>query len=198
MVDRLRVFLNRPLRDADRPRLFALAVAVIIAIAVLLALVDDIGPEPTPARNASAGGDPASSRPQGEASAPSPTSTPTAAREEGRLAHEPLASRAEIAQAKRVARRFLRGYLRFSYGQAPASAIVGATEQLRRRLANARPRVPMKDRRRRPRVLLVQSDSVTRVRAQLLAFVRDRERRYTVPLELARTRGGWRVVSLES
>ena len=199
MVDRLRLFLNRPLSDSDRPRLFALAVALIVAAAAVLALVDDVSPTPTPARNASTSGATARTAEQVRPpSAPAPASTPTATSEEGRPARGAIASRAEIARAKRVARRFVRGYPPFSYGQARASAIVGATAQLRRRLAKARPRIPMKERRRRPRVVLVQSDSVTRVRARLLAFVRDGERRYTVPLELARTSAGWRVVSVGS
>jgi hypothetical protein len=41
MVDRLRGFLNRPLSDGDRPRLFAPAVALIVGAAAILALVDD-------------------------------------------------------------------------------------------------------------------------------------------------------------
>ena len=36
-LTRLRAFLNRPLRDSDRPRLFALAVALVLAAAALLA-----------------------------------------------------------------------------------------------------------------------------------------------------------------
>ena len=43
MVDALRAFLNRPLRDSDRPRLFAIAVAVILGAAALLAMLDDPG-----------------------------------------------------------------------------------------------------------------------------------------------------------
>ena len=47
-------------------------------------------------------------------------------------------------------------------------------------------------------MVLVQSDSVTRVRARLLAFVSDGKRRYTLPLELVRTAAGWRVASVGS
>ena len=201
MVDRLRLLLNRPLRDSDRPRLFALPVALIVATAAVLALVDDLGRAPTPARDASAGGATARTAEHPEPpSAPSPTSTSTSTvtSEEGSRARETIASRAEIARAKHVARRFMRGYLRFSYGQAPTDAIVGARAQLRARLAEQRPRVPARERRRRPHVVLVQSDTVTRVRAALVAFVRDGERRYTVPLELTRTRADWRVVSVGS
>jgi hypothetical protein len=46
MVDRLRGFLNCPLSDGDRPRLFAAAVALIVGAAAILALVDDGGSSP--------------------------------------------------------------------------------------------------------------------------------------------------------
>jgi hypothetical protein len=192
MVDRLRLLLDRPLRDSDRPRLFAFAVGLIVAAAAVLTLLDDA--VPAPGRDAPAGhGNPEHVRPS---SAASPTPTATSA--EGEPARGPIASRPAIARASRVARQFLRGYLRFAYGQAPPGAIAGSGTQLRRALARARPRVPMKERRRRPRVLLVQADSVTPTRARLLALVRDGRRRYTVPLALARTRAGWRVTSVGS
>jgi hypothetical protein len=196
MVDRLRLFLDRPLRDSDRPRLFAAAVAAIVAAAAALALVDDAGPAPTPARDAPASAGPAA--PVRPPPALPAAATPTVTNEEGRPARGSIASRREIARAKRVARRFLRSYLRFSYGQASAGAIAGATGSLRRRLAKTRPRVPVQEGRRRPRVLLVQADGVTPARARLLGFVRDGRRRYTVPLALARTRAGWRVTSVGS
>jgi hypothetical protein len=36
VVDRLRLFWNRPLRDSDRPRLFAIAVALVAGVAAML------------------------------------------------------------------------------------------------------------------------------------------------------------------
>jgi hypothetical protein len=53
VVDRLRIFFNRPLHDGDRRRLFAIAVAVIIAAAGVLTLLDDVGPAPRPERESS-------------------------------------------------------------------------------------------------------------------------------------------------
>src|SRR3954451_16357643 len=44
VVDRLRLLLNRPLRESDRPRLFALAVVLIFAAAGLLALLHEAAP----------------------------------------------------------------------------------------------------------------------------------------------------------
>ena len=46
MLDRLRLFLNRPLTDADRPRLFGLAVAVILLVALALTLLRSAGEGP--------------------------------------------------------------------------------------------------------------------------------------------------------
>ena len=48
MIDRLRAFLNRPLPDAERRRLFVAAMAVILAGAGALALL--AGPAPRPQR----------------------------------------------------------------------------------------------------------------------------------------------------
>jgi hypothetical protein len=190
VVDRLRLFLNRPLQDADRPRVFAFAVVVIVAAGGLLALVHDPRPAPRPARTVAAA--PAApfvaALPAGTAT---PSPTPSAVSEEGRPPASSAGSRADVAGAKRAARRFLSGYLPYSYGR--AQAIRAATSGLRRRLARQRPRVPTRERRLRPRLVLLQSDAVDHRRARLLALVGDGVRRYTLRLELARTRGGWSV-----
>jgi hypothetical protein len=197
VVDRLRWLLDRPLRDGDRPRLFVLAAAMIVTVAVAPALVDDLGPAPMRARTEPDGPRPADAATGTPAAPPSAIRT-AGASAEGRRAPEPTATRADVARAKRVARTFLRGYLRFAYGRGTAGAIAGGTDELRRRLAQAPPRVPAEERRRRPRAVLVQSDGVSRTRARLRALVRDGGRHYTVPLELARTRAGWRVASVGS
>lgn len=180
MVDRLRALANRPLGDDDRPRLFAIAVAVIVACAALLALWDD--PAPPRARTLPA---PAADLPPAD-----PVATPAGVA-------DPVASPAEVARAKRTARRFLAGYLPYSYGQGPASAISGASPALRRRLASERPRVPAQVRARHPRVRLVQTEGATARDARLTALVSDGRRRYTVRLALARTTGGWTVTAVD-
>jgi hypothetical protein len=80
VADRLRLFLNRPLQDGDRPRLFAIAVAVIAAAAGVLTLLDDAGPArgmtretPPPAADVA---------PSSTAAAIVPASTPQAPSEE--------------------------------------------------------------------------------------------------------------------
>jgi hypothetical protein len=183
VVDRLRIFLNRPLRDSDRPRLFALAVAVIAAVAAAFALLDDAGSTPTvapPERPAAAAPPPAASAPP----APPAQDPP------------PPATRADIATLKRAASRFLEGYLPYTYGAPPR--IAGASAELRRRLARERPRVPPAERRRRPRVEHLQAEGASRRRADVAALVSDGTRRYTVLLELSRTADRWRVIDVGS
>ena len=65
--------------------------------------------------------------------------------------------------AKRAARRFLAGYLAYSYGHAIAPRrIRAASARLRAQLAAEPPRVPPRERRRHPRVVLVQINGVGR------------------------------------
>ena len=194
MVDGLRAFLNRPLRDSDRPRLFAIAVVLVLAAAALFAMLDDPGspraetepaepsPTPTPAGPPAAGSERFALR-----EAPSEESDPPPALK---------ASSADVAQARRAARGFLAGYLPYAYGRGRGRRIAHVSPSLRRRLASERPRVPATERRRRPRVALLQADSVGRSRAGMRALVEDGARRYTVPLELERTAAGWMVTGL--
>ncbi len=196
MVDRLRLLLNRPLRDGDRPRLFSIAVAVIAGTAAVLALLDDgeISSQPPP-RAA-----PPASVPPAPAGPPKASLAPAAARqapsEEGNPPAGSQPSKASIAQSKEAARRFLTGYLPYTYGRGSASRIAPVDPELRDRLAGERPRVPARESRRRPRLELIQSDGVSRERAQLVALVGDGKRRYTVRLQLARSPSGWRVTDL--
>jgi hypothetical protein len=185
VIDRLRVVLNRPLADADRARLFLVAVVAIVAGAAVLASIDDPAePEPDRVPRAVAV-EPAA--PEAALALPSEEGDPPAG-----------ASRADVASAKAAARRFLDGYLPYSYGQASPRAIQAVADGLRERLATEPPRVPGAERRRRPRLLLIQAHGVGEVRAAMLALVTDGARRYTVALELERRRSGWRVTSVGS
>jgi hypothetical protein len=195
VIDRLRVFLNRPLRDTERRRLFVAAIAVILAGAGALALLDRPASRPQrSARSSSPAPPPAqpAAVPVGDAvslEAPSEEGTPRKGLE---------GSRADVAATKRTATRFLAGYLAYTYGRRPARGIASASVQLRRHLAAQPPRVPVGERHRHPRVVLVQSNGVGRVRAELVALVGDGARRYTVPLELARAHSGWKVTAVGS
>jgi hypothetical protein len=195
MIDALRLLMHRPLRDGDRRRLFVLAVAVMAAAAGLFALLDRgprsaspaPRPQPTPAPVRSLAATP-------EATPARPV--PQRPSEEGRSAA--VASRPGVQRVERAARRFLAGYLPYSYGQHRARAIAGASPALRRRLRGQRPRVPPRERARRARVMLLHADGVGRSRAAVVALVADGARSYTVAVELERARAGWRVTRVGS
>jgi hypothetical protein len=193
VVDRLRLLWNRPLREGDRPRLFAIVVALIAAAAALLTQLE----RPTPSPQVKASDAPPA------AGAPEPALTPAESApaaepsEEGTRTPVP-ASRADVAASKQTARRFLARYLLYTYGHGHARRIRSATDSLRRRLAVQRPRVPVRERRRRPRLVLLQSDSVGHRHAELVALVDDGRRRYTVALGLMRAGADWRVARVGS
>jgi hypothetical protein len=198
VIDRLRILWNRPLSDAERRRLFAVAAAAILATAGLLALVHEPRPQADrPSRpHAAAPASPAAAT----TASPAATDAPVfrAPSEEGEPPEDLEGSPAAVAAAKRAARTFLAGYLPYSYGRLSARRIPAATPQLRRHLAANRPRVPARDRHRQPRLVLVQSNGVGRARADLVALVRDGNLRYTVALELSRRRHGWTVTAVGS
>jgi hypothetical protein len=198
VVDQLRLYLHRPLRERDRLRLFAIAVAVIVAGVVGLALLDDAGPSQQPRDD--------TPRPRPIAS---PVSTPgltmnsvetphVAPSEEGLPTAVTRTTAATIREAKRAARGFLTGYLAYSYGQAPAASIDGAASALERELADQPPRVPARERARYPRVKLIQTNGVSRHAASLLAVVDDGARSYTLTLELERRADDWLVIEVRS
>jgi hypothetical protein len=195
VLDRLRLFANTPISDGDRPRLFAIVVALVLGVVATLTLLDDVGPSPRPASA------PAEQGTETSAAAPlpevAPPATPQAPSEESDPPASLRARTGDVARSKRAARRFLKRYLPFAYGRSSATKLTAATPELRAQLARERPRVPATERRRRARVELLQSDSVTRERAELLAVITDGARRYTVHLQLANTPTGWLVTALE-
>jgi hypothetical protein len=193
VIDRARIALNRPLEDGDRPRLFAMAVASIIGGALILSVI---------------GRAPARPDKQVERPRPVPTATPPAPgalaapvqveqsgppSEESSPAAGPEVSRSELRIVKRTARRFLLDYLPFTYGRGSARNIRAASARLRAELAADPPRVPPRERRHRPRVVLLQLDGAGRAWAGVVALVDDGARRYTVALTLARVGRAWQV-----
>ena len=193
MVDRLRLLWNRPLRDGDRPRLFAFAVALIAAAAALLTQLERPAPSP-PVKPRQALPPAGALEP---ASTPAASSPPAEPSEEG--TRTPVAtSRADVAASKQAAHRFLAGYLPSTYGRGRARQMRPATPSLRRQLSATRPRVPARERRRAPRLVLLQSDTVGHRHAELVALVSDGHRRYTVGLSLERAGAGWQVARVGS
>ena len=126
MIERLHAFMHRPLRDADRPRLFALAVVLLLASAAALALLDRPtprpAPEPPPAPEPAAARLPEASAPAADAEAPSEEGKPPAAMN---------VTPEQVAAAKRAGRRFLTGISPTATGAetrggSPRSAIASA------------------------------------------------------------------------
>ncbi|MGZ6697947.1 MAG: hypothetical protein ACXVFL_20220 [Solirubrobacteraceae bacterium] len=66
-----------------------------------------------------------------------------------------------LAVARRVGEWFLVGYLRFAYGRGSALAVSGVTSALRRRLLGQRARLTPVERRRRARVVSLQTIGTT-------------------------------------
>jgi hypothetical protein len=187
VVDQLRLLWNRPLGDADRVRLFAIAVALIAAVTAVLAVHGHGAPAARPVRPAPTPFAVPSGTPWPEQRAPSEEGDSSAAR---------AASPADVAAGKRAARAFLAGYLPYTYGH--AVRLRAAAAALRRTLRSQPPRVPAAERRRHARVVALQSDGVSRRHASVTALVDDGARRYSVTLELAHRSAGWIVTSLGS
>jgi hypothetical protein len=193
VIDRARIALKRPLEDGDRSRLFALSAALIVAGALILAVIGRAPARPAKhvERRARA--------PTSAVPAPAPALAPVRAEATGPPSEESRPSAAlevshhQLGAIKHTARVFLAGYLPFSYGRRSARRIRAASARLRARLAAQRPRVPARERRRRPRVVLLQLDGAGRAWAGVAALIDDRARRYTVPLTLARVGGAWQV-----
>lgn len=194
MIDRLRALLHRPLGERERRPLFLACAAVLVAAAAA-ALALDGGPEPParapgPTDAATVSREPLAPEPQG---APDPPAPPAEDREARRVAAE----RRAVSSAEQVARRFLRLYLPYSYGQRPRLDVDAvATPRVARALARLRPRVPAGVTGLRPRVTELQSEAMGGGRLEAVAFIEDGERRYPLPVRLARTDDGWRVVGL--
>lgn len=66
-----------------------------------------------------------------------------------------------IARARRVAERFLSGYLPFAYGRGGALAISDITSALRQQLLHKWSQLTPVERRRRPRVVSLQTTATT-------------------------------------
>jgi hypothetical protein len=175
----LRAWLERPLADVDRPRL-AVVCLTIIATGATIMLATRADPPPR------------ARKPVATASAPmaAPSPSITAAPR----STPPRVTAADIRHAKRSARRFLAGYLTYTYGRGRARTILAATPELRRMLARQPPRVRRaRDRRRRARVELIQTDDVATSGIGLIALVADGARRYSVRLVLQRSGDRWLV-----
>jgi hypothetical protein len=106
---------------------------------------------------------------------------------------------AAMRDARRVAERFLAGYLPFAYGRGSALAVGDVTPALRRQLLRARAQLTPVERRRRPRVLSVQTVGTTPTFVVATAAIDDGGVvTYRLRFTLQGGVGGWAVSSVEA
>ena len=178
LIDRARNLGDQPI-EGRHPGAAILVVGVMVAIAALLLSVRSDPPPPKAATVA----------------APAPA-TPAAPRQIERRAPSPSLTPQTLRSAKSAARRFLTGYLPYTYGEAPASRIRSSSSQLRKALADNPPRPPAGE-RRRARVDVLQADhGATADRVPVLALVSDGKRHYSVRMTVERVDGSWRVTRI--
>jgi hypothetical protein len=109
----------------------------------------------------------------------------------------PPVSTAAMLEARQVAARFLAGYLPFAYGRGGALAIRGVTPARRRELLRQRAQLTPLERRRRPRVMSLQTIGTTPAFVVATAMIDDAgvspyRLRFTLQLEAGR----WAVSSV--
>ena len=111
----------------------------------------------------------------------------------------PPVSTAAMLQARRVAERFLAGYLPFAYGRGSALAIRAATQALRRQLLSQRAQLTPVERRRRPRVVALQTIGTTPTFVVATAVIDDGGvATYRLRFTLSRAAGRWAVSGVEA
>ena len=110
----------------------------------------------------------------------------------------PPVSTVAMLQARRVAERFLAGYLPFAYGRGSALAVRGITQALRRQLLSQRAQLTPVERRRRPRVVSLQTVGTTPAFVVATAVIDDGGMAaYRLRFTLQRGAGRWAVSSVE-
>lgn len=161
---------DRPIADHERHTAMAAVVVLLAAVGMLLTLTQ-------PASQASHDAYPPS---HGGQVAPNTT------------------TQLDTAEVQRVTRRFLAGYLAYTYGHASASNIADANPSLIRSLQARPPRVPPAARERHPRVIALQPASASAGRLGVQAVVNDGGLiDYSVHLALAFQDGRLAVVALD-
>lgn len=177
MTGRLAALLERPLRERERNRLFAVTSLALVLAAAALQLV-------VPAHQE---GSTSTSLVEISASA-APSGQPLQSR----------SSTAPPAAVLRASRQFLSDYLAFLYGHARTRMLRAASASLAHRLASHPPHVSPAMRRRRPHVVKLAGHRLaTRSRWALTATIADGAVRYPIELVLAaRSPGGAVVVGL--
>lgn len=104
------------------------------------------------------------------------------------------AQRRDVREASKAARRFLAGYLPYSYGRRPARAIRSVSPALRGELERQTPRVPPAlAAKARPRLEGLTLSGIAGRRVILLARIDDGQSRYAALLTVQRQGQRWAV-----
>jgi hypothetical protein len=102
--------------------------------------------------------------------------------------------RRDVREASTAARRFLAGYLPYSYGRRDARAIRSVTPALRRELERHAPRVPPAlAAKARPRLQGLKMSGIARRQVILLARIDDGRSRYAALVTVQRRGQRWAV-----
>jgi hypothetical protein len=174
MTGRLLAALGRRSRTTRRLTLAALALVVLLVVASALA------PPRHPAH-----------RPVSP-----PTVTTSAHRTPTRAGSRPI-SPGGLVTAKRVAVRFLAGYLPFLYGRGSARSIQAVASGLRLELGRMRGLVTPVERRRRPRLVSLTAVGQAPAAVRATALVADGGATiYALRITLRADRDGWMVSSV--
>jgi hypothetical protein len=191
VIDLLRRLWNRPIRDEERIPLFLACALLLVGAAALLALTSDRAPRPSAERAKL--GSPSDGSPP---AAPVPVIARRPA--EARAATPSFkAQRRAVRRAERVARRFLAGYLPYSYGRGRMSAVgSSASPALRAELAARPPRVPARVRRLNPRISALQAEATGADSIAFVALIDDGARSYGLTLALEPAGRTWQVTGL--
>lgn len=176
-VERLRAMGDRPVPEKWRIGGVVITLVIVGALLILFRPSRDTTPPPPTSSYTTA--------PAPPVVAPAPVTPP---------AQTTRVSRRDLAEARRTARRFLSGYLPFTYGRGSVSSIPMATSNLRASLQQ--PRVPPDIARLHPRVKSLEAESSSPITATVVALVTDARRNYSVTVALTRTSSGWRVNGL--
>jgi hypothetical protein len=168
-------------RLSPRVRRFVVAVGALLALAAVMAALTltapDGGRQRQPARHR-------------HASVSLPRTSP-------RRLPPPISATA-IVQARRVAERFLAGYLPFAYGRGSALAVTGITSALRRQLLRNRAQVTPVERRRRPHVFSLQMTGTTPTFVVATAVIKDGGlAAYRLRFTIRERAGGWVVSGVQ-
>ena len=167
-------------RLPPRVRRLVIAVGALLALGAVMAALTLTNPHGGHKRRAPAQHPAAAGSPR-----PSPPRIP------------PPVSTAAMLQAHQVADRFLAGYLPFAYGRGGALAIRGITPALRRQLLRQRAQLTPVERRRRPRVVSLQTIGTTPAFVVATAVIDDGGlTTYHLRFALQLQAGGWAVSSV--